>query len=282
MKEISEIINQIDTLTPISPIANQLLDLIDRPDSSMIEVIDIVSYDTSTTASLLKICNSAFFGLPRRVESVQQAVTLLGLNQIVELVIMSNIGKNLKKEQPGYSLRAGELWKQSVATALLAKSIAQKRNMTDIYRIFTGALLRDIGKVVLDRYVEKSFNKIDRLVLKKGLSFEEAENKIIGTDHATLGGMIADKWRFSAQMAYIISKHHLSDTEARKDRETSIVYLADTVSLMAGIGIGADGLAYKFYDEVFSVLNISESELHAMMVEYHSNQARARAMLEVT
>ena len=87
---------------------------------------------------------------------------------------------------------------------------------------------------------------ISNLVTNENLSFMEAEKKIIGVNHAELGGMIAKMWKFSPRMVKIIRNHHLSDDNIIQDKETAVVYLADCICMMMGMGVGADGLAYRF------------------------------------
>jgi HD-like signal output (HDOD) protein len=94
MTNIDDIINGIDTLKPIPPVAAQIMALAEDENSSMSEIADLIVYDPSITASLLKICNSAYFGLSRKVESVRDAITLLGLDQIVELVLLNGTAEN--------------------------------------------------------------------------------------------------------------------------------------------------------------------------------------------
>lgn len=280
MKRIDEIIKKIDALKPISQVAHRVMEIADSPDTAITELVDLVQYDPALTANLLKICNSAYYGLSVHVDSVRHAVNLLGTDKLIELVLMKSSGENLLKAQKGYGLQAGELWKHSVASALLAKSFARKNNPnSDQFLIYTAALLRDIGKVIIESHVGRSIGKIRHLVEKKGYGFDEAEAEIIGIDHARLGGMIAGKWNFSPRMTFLIANHHLTDPEAREDLETSVVYLADTVSRMALAGIGADGLAYKVYDAVFDSFGVTETDIRYLAGEYQANLQFAERLL---
>ena len=144
-------------------------------------------------------------------ESIKDAVSLLGIDQIIEIVLMKSGAKVLSGKQQGYGLHEGAMWKYSVSSALIAKQIAIKLSLKNKSTIFTAALLKDIGKTVLDRFVMDSFEKISALVVNENLSFREAEKKIIGVDHTELGGMIAKMWKFSPKMVKIIRHHHLTD-----------------------------------------------------------------------
>ncbi len=134
--------------------------------------------------------------------------------------------------------------------------------------IFTAALLKDIGKVVLSQYVVEAQKKINALVSDDGYSFREAEKEVIGIDHAELGGMVAEKWKFSSQMADIIRNHHLHDESAQDDIETVIVYLADTLCMMMGLGGEVDALHYRFHKKVIERSGFTDTDFQEVMAEF--------------
>ncbi len=280
MSAIHELIKEIKNLKPIPQIANQIMAAVENPNSSLADVAEIITYDPMTTANILRTCNSAYFGLSRKVESVHEAVALIGLDQVVDLVLLKSGAENLKKEQSGYGLDEGDLWRYSVSSALIARELAQKKGLATKQMVFTAALLKDIGKVILNRFVGDAFPKINDLVQNEGLSFKEAEKKVIGVDHAELGGLVASNWKFSNKMVYIIQNHHLSDPKARGDMETCLVYLSDIICMMMGIGGGADGLAYRFYDDVVKNLGFTERDLQTIIAGFGENMAKVEDLLQ--
>ncbi|MFA5906772.1 MAG: HDOD domain-containing protein, partial [Desulfobacula sp.] len=187
MSAIQEVVKEIKSLKPIPAVIHQILEVVDKPDSSLAEVANIIQYDPAVTADVLRTCNSAYFGLKQPAESIKDAVSLLGLDQVVQIVLMKSGIKLLSGKQEGYGLHEGAMWKYSVSSALIAKQIAVRLSLNNKNTIFTAALLKDIGKTVLDRFVLQSFEKISALVMDEGLSFREAEKKIIGVDHTELG-----------------------------------------------------------------------------------------------
>jgi putative nucleotidyltransferase with HDIG domain len=268
MTNLKDLIKDIKSLKPLPAIVNQITTAIDDPNSSAENIAQIIQFDPSVTANLLKLCNSAYFGLPNPVDSIKDAVSLLGMDQIIELVLIKSGAKALSKEQKGYGLHEGVLWKHAVASAVISKEICNRTNLGNKNIIFTASLLKDIGKTVLDRYVSNSFEKIIKLVQKNGYSFREAEKKVIGIDHGELGAMIATEWKFSAQMINIIRHHHLSDISQQKNINIAIVYLADCICMMMGIGLGKDGLAYRFHDTVINNLNISHEDIAMIIADF--------------
>lgn len=268
MKGIEEIIDGIDRLKPVPHIAQKIMAISEDPLSSMQQLAEVIQYDQAMTAHILRTCNSAFFGLPRKVDSITHAVTYLGMDQVTNMVLLKVGSLNLKGPQEGYALQEGELWKYSVSSALIAKDMANHKGIADKHLVFTAALLKDIGKVILSRFVQESYEVIERLVSHEGRSFGEAEKAVIGIDHAELGAMVAERWRFSDKMVDIIRNHHLNEAGPDLEVETMIVYLADTLCMMMGIGVGSDGLAYRFHREAADALGLTEKDVQLIIANF--------------
>ncbi|MCK5541414.1 MAG: HDOD domain-containing protein [Desulfobacterales bacterium] len=281
MVAMQELVKEIKQLKPIPAIVNQIIEIIDKPDSSMKDIAKIIKYDPAVTANLLKICNSAYFGLKEPAESVEDAVSLIGIDQIVELVLMKSGASVLGCKLDGYGFAEGAMWKYSVSSALIAKQIANRLSMENKNTIFTASLLKDIGKTVLDKFVSNSFEKINALVLNQNMGFIEAEKKILGVDHSELGAMIAKIWKFSPKMVTIIRNHHCQDSSMYKDKDVAVVYFADCVCMMFGIGIGADNIAYRFHKEAMEELGINASEMPEIIIEFSENMQKVEELLNM-
>ncbi len=268
MTNVDDIISGIDTLRPIPPVAAQIMALAEDENSSMSEIADLIVHDPSLTASILKICNAAYFGLSRRVDSVRDAIVLLGLDEIIELVLLNATAENFRDEPDGYGLGEGELWQHAVLSAYAAKILAESHGFTSQkHLVFTAALLKDIGKIIMGRFVAFSYEKINILVHSRGYSFNEAEKEVIGINHEELGARVGQKWRFGDQLIYMIRHHHMTDKTARDDPETALVYLADIICMMIGFGTGVDGLAYRFYSEVLDRMKLTEKDLQNVIFD---------------
>ena len=281
MHDIESIIRKIDRLKPVPQIAHKVMSIAENPESSMSDLSKIIVYDTAVTTDVLKAANSAYFGLPDRINSVHQAIVYMGMEQVVDLILMSAGSEHLKEAQEGYDLHTGDLWKYSVSSALIACEIAEKIGAKDKHLIFTAALLKDIGKVILSQYVKDSFEKIDRLVVEKGFTFREAEKEVIGIDHSELGALMARKWNFSPKMAEIIQNHHLPQNSSMSEIETAIVYMADTICMMMGIGVGSDGLAYRFHQEVVNRLNLTERDFQEIIAQFSDKMEQVESMVRI-
>lgn len=281
MTTLQEFLNEIKELTPIPAVANQLLSVVDNPDSSMEDIANVIQYDPMITASVLKTCNAAYFGLKNPAESIKDAVNMLGTDQIIELALIKSGAQALSGRQKGYGLANGDMWKYSVSSAVVAKQVAGKLSLKNNNTIFTAALIKDIGKVVLEKHVSDVYAKINNLVLNHGYSFREAEKRLIGIDHAELGAMIAKMWKFSPRMIRIIKNHHLADAKYVADKEVAAVYMADCICMMMGTGVGADGLAYRFKEQLMKMHHISHADLTMIIAEFGVNMQQVETLLNM-
>jgi putative nucleotidyltransferase with HDIG domain len=282
MDDISIILKKVNRLEPIPMVIHKVLALADNPDSSLQDLMKVVERDPAITANLLKTVNSAHMGLPVKVDSVQQAVSMLGLQQVVEMVLSQNLSANLDHAQQGYGLAKGDLWGQSLAVAVVARNLARQRDLMSLPAIYTAALLKDIGKVILHEYVADQLDAIQQLVAEKGLSFVEAEKEILGMDHTALGGIIAKQWHFSPHMTYMIENHHMTNPASRTDPATATLYLADMVAMMVDTGIGVDRLAYHVYQDVFNDFFADKAQIKELMITYKAVNREIKAFLEAS
>jgi len=224
--------------------AGKLLKLLDNPDTTAAQIGQILRYDPGLTANLLKLTNSAYFGLPCKVGSVKQAIVLLGWKRLVQLVMASCVNAVMGKAVPGYDLPAGELWRHSIAVSVAAEDLAKELKISASEEIFTAALLHDVGKLVLGGFVKEDLEKIETEA-SRGISFEVAERIVLGTDHAEIGAQILKNWSFPPTLVNAVRRHHDPDSAGKTDILVDIVHVANILCLMIGIGVGREGLCYK-------------------------------------
>ncbi len=279
MSDIKSIIKKIDALKPVPQVVNKVMAIDQDPDSSMSDLSKVIVYDTAVTANLLKVANSAYFGMSGKIDSVHQAIVYMGMSQVIDLVMLAAVSEDLKRAQEGYDLDEDELWKNSVSSALIARELAEKKKLTNNNLIFTAALLKDIGKVILSQYVGDSYGKINTLVAEKGFTFREAEKEVIGIDHADLGAVVAETWKFSPKMVEIIRNHHHPDESLESYLETAIVYMADTLCMMMGIGVGSDGLAYRFHHDVVKRLELTQRDFQEIIAGFGEKLQQVESMI---
>jgi len=276
MKDLRIITKDIKELPPLPEVAQKVFSLLNDPKSNVQDLVKVIQLDQAMTANILKLCNSAYFGLKRKISSLQEALVLLGQKNLHEIIMTDNSGKYYQRAGAGYSLGKGELWRHSVACALLSQILVRKTGLPEDPFLFTAALLHDIGKVILSTYVKTEYDQIIRLVKEQQYPFLQAEKEIIGIDHAELGGRIAEEWNFPGALVEAIAQHHTPDTE---NYISCIVHLCNLMTIMMGIGTGY-GLADYGKDAVMKKLGLKERHLESCMVELWHELQKAEDLLK--
>ncbi len=239
--EVKNIASLLKSFPSMPGAAVKLLALIDDPDVSVSQIEDILRKDAGLTANILKLANSAYFGIPTKVGSVRQAVLILGLKRLIQMVIASCVGAIMDKPVPGYDLPPGELWRHAIAVSVAAEGLVQELDIGANEEIFTAALLHDVGKLVLGSFVQDDYKKIEA-ALEDNISFEAAEEMVLGTNHADIGAQILTQWSLPQDIIHAVRWHHQPEAAGRGDTMLDIVHVANVLCLMIGIGAGREGL----------------------------------------
>ena len=211
---LSKILLHVESFPSLPKTGIKLMDALNDSDTSLDEIEKILNYDPGLTANFLKLANSPYFGIPSKVHSVKQAIALLGTNRLKQIVLATSTSTVMEKKVPGYKLQPGNLWRHSIIASVIAVQLAKLKKISNTNDIFTSALLHDIGKLVLGRFVEEHFDSINKIV-STGVPFEIAENMILETDHAEIGVVNA------------VRHHHNPDIVHNKDVRIDIVFLSN-------------------------------------------------------
>lgn len=264
---LNELVNRVDEIPVFSQTVRNILKLVENPNSNVRDIEKEILKDQGFTTKVLKLANSAYFGVTRQISTVSQATTILGFQALKSMVLASSVGKVLTAELPGYALEREALWKQSQICGIIAKVISKKIKFPQPDQAYTAGLLKDIGKVILDHYLNDQFQNILDRVNENNKSFLEVEEEILGFNHGQVGAKIAEKWNLPGDLVEAIAYHHQPEKALLNPKLVAITHIADGLVMMMGIHIGADGLAYGFSNAAMELLNLDEVTLTEIMSE---------------
>ncbi len=264
MKTMDDILECVGSLPPLPGTALKLINIIGDPTSTVDDLVEVVKYDQVVTGQVLKLCNSAFFGLSRKITSLNDAMLCLGTVKVLQMVMSVHTNSLLSKEQSGYGLDPGVLWRHSVAVALASSLFAQRVKLPNVNLVFTAGLLHDIGKVVLNEHVGEKFAEIVQRVNDDQVSFTEAEIEVLGYSHEQIGGMIAENWKLPDTIVRCVQYHHSPGKLDPPDPLVDVVYLANCICLLLGVGLGSDGLNHRADHDVMERHGLHEQDLEVI------------------
>ena len=260
MKELTlnDIILKVEELPALPQITYRVLKLTSDPKTSIAELANTIVKDQVLTAKVLRMANSVYYGYARRIYGISEALIILGFSTVRNLVLAASVYTVMDKELQGYFLPKGDLWKHCMSTALIARSLAKKVNYELPDQAFIAGLLHDIGKIVLNTYMKESFNSVIEKVNQENIPFMDAEQQILGFDHAIVGSRVAEKWNLPQELVEAIANHHSPSRAEINPKLTSLTHTADAASMAMGIGLGGDGMLYPFDGFATRQLNITE------------------------
>ena len=224
----AKIIQKVSIFPSMPQAGMKLSMLLKEEDVSIEEIEKILRHDPGLAANVLRLANSAYFGMPTKVSTLKHAVMLLGVKRFAQIAVTASMNKAMNSAVEGYGLSPGELWLHSIAVSTLSEALAKNRNVPENSDCFTPALLHDLGKLVLGEFVKKELPDIERLVAE-GVPFVIAEKEVIGTNHAEIGALILSKWRFPEDLINAVRWHHLPQGEENSTLHQDIVYLANLI-----------------------------------------------------
>lgn len=262
-----QVLAQVKSLPSISPAALQLTSLLGSPDTDNEQVVLIIRQDTVLTAKLLKACNSPALGLAASVGSVDQAVLMLGHRQISQMVAAMEFRDSLATALEAYSLGVNALWRHSLLAAASAEAAAKHYLSVrlDSAVAFTIGLLHDIGKLITDQFLTREALVEIRQHIRDGASRLQAENRVLGTNHAEVGATLLDNWRLPSAIVKGVAGHH---EPALKENPCwpAVAYLANTTAHKAMEQQAGLRVSYSDFDkEVLACLGLAPETMQALI-----------------
>ncbi|HRR41957.1 MAG TPA: HDOD domain-containing protein [Syntrophales bacterium] len=277
---IDRILKSIEKLPAFPATIQKVTDLLHNEDYAVADLVNVIRYDQAIAANILKISNSAYFGVRQKIKTIQDAVVYLGQQQLIRAVQMAGVTRFYRKGCKGYQAQSSDLWEHSVAVALMSQILSRLIRKREDPALYTAALLHDIGKVIMGEYVYDSFEQIISRVRQGQCSFLEAEEEILGINHAQVGGKVAAHWNFPAEIRDAIAYHHRPDLLTEADKTNAwFVYLSDQACLMYGIDGGVDGLAYKGLEEGMRFFDLRAADLEKCFITLHDELETARDVI---
>lgn len=221
MNDIRKIIQQMPELPAMPNIVAIALDVMKDPTASVTKLCEVISSDQAITTEILKVVNSAYYGLPQQITTINQATALLGFNKVRNLILSCAV-------KPMLMSHGGKaLWEHSIKAAIGAEIIGKSLGRSDADECFVFGLLHDVGKIVFEVYNKSALQEVDRLVAF-GADRSAAEKMMFGFDHSEAGDELITKWRLPKVIRSCVRYHHTPQL-SEFPSSVGIIYAADRI-----------------------------------------------------
>ncbi len=236
----------ISHIATLPEVTMKIIALVEDPTSTAQDLHNIIANDPALCSRILKVVNSAFYGLPRQIGSINRAVVLLGLNAVKNIAIAASLAKLFKGGEVSAKFNAKELWTHSIASATCCKLIADELKLGLPDEAFLAGLIHDIGTMVaLQSDRAKLVQVYDKLTFSADgvpqQELRELERSVMGADHEDLGRALCEMWKFPKSFTYVAGHHH-DPTELPENSRTLtwVVYVADRITADLKLGYRSD------------------------------------------
>lgn len=260
-------------------VTTQILKLVDNPNASPRQVGALIERDAGLASKLLKTANSSYYGMPGKVRTVSQAISVMGLSA-VRSVIVSQVYQQMAGGR-AHARRFDRVafWQHSLAVASASRILARFKGLRDPEEAFLGGLLHDAGRLVMDRFLPSEFDQAIALSLERGCSLIDAEKEILGYTHVEVGIMLGEQWQLPESLMEGIRAHH----EAVSFEASPIgclVYVGNVLAHQAGFGLGAPVL-YELDSEVQESLKLPPEQFEGLKQALVQEVTRTQALLKI-
>lgn len=266
MSRREQILEKVSAIPSMPTAATRVIGLLQDPEVDINDLMEAIEYDPSLTSNVLKLANSAYFAGPRTIDSLRDAIVLLGMSRVFQLVITSAIIPIARSEVRGYDLPPGKLLEHCIAVAIASEELAGVLDMKPPVNTFTAGLLHDVGKIVLSTFLEIDAGPIIEIAYREGVSFEKAEAAVLGIDHAEVGAALLDIWKLPPGIVEVVRYHHQPQPIDGDTLTVDLVHVADHLCIESGLGAGGvDGLNYAPSPEATARLNLKPTVIETVV-----------------
>jgi putative nucleotidyltransferase with HDIG domain len=264
------IASAIREVPPLPAAAQRLCAMADQPDADMRDMAMIITADAALTARILRVANSAFYGLSRRIATVPHAISILGMHSVRNIALAASVFGYGQGAAPPFDMTA--FWKHCAAVATAARQIARLLKLKDPEEAFVGGLLHDIGRVVLASHWRERYTEVLLQARQSGEPLAAVETELLGSNSAEVGRMLCEHWQLPETLCEVVARHH--DDVAAVDsggvndaRMFLAVAAANSLAKLAGIGDSGNQKVDTRFIEALHVRGIDAETLDRIVLD---------------
>jgi HD-like signal output (HDOD) protein len=278
--DLKNIVDRIVDLPTLPQVVTTIMTLLEDPQSSAKDINDVMRNDPALAAKILKLVNSAFYGLPNSVSSIQQAIAILGFNTIKSLAISASVFDLFGDGEGDFSYE--DFWAHSVGTATVSNFLAKREPGVNPDTAFVIGLLHGMGKLVLDQYTPSEFQKIIATAKENQLSFAQAEEELLDTSFSELGYWLGNKWKLAVTVQEALRfQGNLAECPERSRVYAAILNFSSYICRLKKYGANGDFNKPSLPRDAWDCLHIDRDELPEMIEKINIELENANSFLQV-
>ncbi len=257
-KLVRDAVRSVTSIATLPEVTGKIVATVDDPRSSAAALHRIVAHDPALVTRILKVVNSAFYGLPGQIASIDRAIVLLGLNAIKNIAVAASLGQLFRGVKLSGKFTARDLWSHCIAVAVTARELAREMKLPVAEEAFLAGMIHDIGLLVALQVWPEPLRQACEAAAVGG-DFCTLEREICGADHQQLGAAMTAHWKFPRVCQMVAANHHNPQTLASDQRLLpAVIYVADTMCCQKEIGFNLTALHQKLDSTDLAPLPLDE------------------------
>lgn len=282
---IDAAIREISHIATLPEITLKIIELVENPESTAQDLHKVISNDPALCSRILKVVNSAFYGLPGQIGSINRAIVLLGLNAVKNIAIAASLAKLFRGGALTPSFSARNLWDHSTCTAAAAKLIAETMKVAFVDEAFLGGLMHKLGIIVEIQCDRQKFIEVVGSIHLDADGYPdtdmiEIEERVFGANHHEFGKALCEKWKFPASFAYICGGHRDPMSVPAENRTLpTIIAVASRLAAETPMGFKFDLMDRSVPREMLEALKLTREQLDEIREKLPEQYEAASAVL---
>jgi putative nucleotidyltransferase with HDIG domain len=261
-----DIVKGVVGLISLPDVCVRVKEMVGDTNWSAADIGKVISSDAALTARLLKLVNSAFYGFPSRVETVSRAITIVGNEELRELVFASTVA-GIFEDISSDLVDIESFWRHSVYCGIVSRIIAKKCGVLHNERLFVAGLLHDIGRLVIAFKLPKQCRFVHQYMKDHDMALHEAEHAVLGFDHTQVGAELMKSWSFPLSHQMATANHHSPGHAEEYVVEASIIYLANIITELAEAGTHEADFLKDVPEDIWQITGVSPGDVEDILIE---------------
>src|SRR5437868_4007231 len=205
---LQDIIKKVTTIATLPEVTAKIIQTVEDPKSSATQLHKIVAHDPALVTRILKVVNSAFYGLPGQIGSIDRAIVLLGLNAVKNIAVAASLGQLFRGVKLCEGFTAKDLWTHCVSVGITARELARQMRVPLADEAFLAGMIHDVGLLVSLQSQPEQLRGVCEQAKNSQTRFVDLERQVTGVDHQLLGAALCQHWKFPRTCQLVAGYHH--------------------------------------------------------------------------
>jgi len=262
---LQKAMSRVTEISSLPEITTKIVEVVEDPRATAQDMHEIVKNDPALATKILKVVNSAFYGLPAQIASLNRAIIMLGLSAVKNIALAASLARLFKADAISSHFAASDLWRHCIAVGVCARDLAAAANNAQVDEYFVAGLVHDMGLLIEGQLFLDKFRAVAEACYGQPQNFCAAEIATLGADHQCFGVALATRWKFPPALRYAVAYHHEPGAlQLEFRRIATMIYVADTICGKMQHGFYLTTQGQQITDEMLALIDLDQAGMGAV------------------